>query len=320
MTGNTNIWKNGIMGVVVGDALGCPVQFKSREEVALYPVTGMRGYGTFNLPKGSWTDDSSLTLALLESIRRQKIVDLDGIMENFMNWLYDGEFTPYSHPYDIGHGTMLAIDRYCKNHNAKKCGNAEEWNNGNGSLMRIMPVCIYSSEMVRTENYTYRDAIETVHAVGALTHAHILSNIACGLYFFMVHQILTGNGSLTDRLREGLAQGFAFYETFLADMENLHHYDRLRDLAVFADVPREKIKSGGYVVDSLEAAVWSLITTDHFDQALLKAVNLGKDTDTIGAIAGGLAGLYYGYDAIPEDWLTAIRRRDWIEEMCNIEL
>ena len=174
--------------------------------------------------------------------------------------------------------------------------------------------------MVRTENYTYRDAIETVHAVGALTHAHILSNIACGLYFFMVHQILTGNGSLTDRLREGLAQGFAFYETFLADMENLHHYDRLRDLAVFADVPREKIKSGGYVVDSLEAAVWSLITTDHFDQALLKAVNLGKDTDTIGAIAGGLAGLYYGYDAIPEDWLTAIRRRDWIEEMCNIEL
>ena len=82
MTGNTNIWKNGIMGVVVGDALGCPVQFKSREEVALYPVTGMRGYGTFNLPEGSWTDDSSLTIALLESIRRVGEIDLGDIMEN----------------------------------------------------------------------------------------------------------------------------------------------------------------------------------------------------------------------------------------------
>ena len=98
----TNIWQNGIMGVVVGDALGCPVQFESRAEVAAHPVTGMRGYGTFHLPEGSWTDDSSLTLALLESIRRKDGIDLDDIMENFMKWLYDGEFTPYGRSYDIG--------------------------------------------------------------------------------------------------------------------------------------------------------------------------------------------------------------------------
>ena len=293
MTDNTNIWLNGIMGVVVGDALGCPVQFESRKEVSRHPVTDMRGYGTFNLPEGSWTDDSSLTIALLESIRRIGKIDLDDIMENFMNWLYNGDFTPYGQSYDIGRGTMQAIDRY-----------------SNGSLMRIMPACIYCSVMETSGIYSDRDAIDVIHSVGGLTHAHIRSNIACGLYFFMVKQILIGEGPLQERMQEGLTQGFK---------ENLHYYDRLRDLTAFKSLPAEKIKSTGYVVDALEAAVWSLITTDRFDQALLKAVNLGDDTDTVGAIAGGLAGLYYGYDSIPENWLSAIKRREWIEEMCRIK-
>ena len=319
MTENTNIWLNGIMGVVVGDALGCPVQFESREEVARHPVTGMRGYGTFNLPEGSWTDDSSLTIALLESIRRVGEIDLDDIMGNFMKWLYDGEFTPYGESYDIGRGTMQAINRYKKNRKAKKCGGDEEWNNGNGSLMRIMPACLYCSVMESSGMYSDRDAIDVIHSVGGLTHAHIRSNIACGLYFFMAKYILFREGSLQESILEGLTQGFAFYESYLADKENLHYYDRLKDLEAFKSLPADKIKSTGYVVDALEAAVWSLITTDSFDQALLKAVNLGDDTDTVGAIAGGLAGLYYGYDSIPEDWLSAIKRREWIEEMCEIQ-
>ena len=135
----------------------------------------------------------------------------------------------------------------------------------------------------------------------------------------MVKQILTGEGSLQERIQDGLSKGFAFYESYLADKENLHYYDRLRDLDSFKNVPADKIKSSGYVVDALEAAVWSLITTDRFDQALLKAVNLGDDTDTVGTIAGGLVGLFFGYNAIPEDWLSAIKRREWIEEMCDIQ-
>ena len=279
----------------------------------------MRGYGTFNLPEGSWTDDSSLTIALLESIRRVGEIDLDDIMGNFMKWLYDGEFTPYGESYDIGRGTMQAINRYKKNRKAKKCGGDEEWNNGNGSLMRIMPACLYCSVMESSGMYSDRDAIDVIHSVGGLTHAHIRSNIACGLYFFMAKYILFREGSLQERIQEGLTQGFAFYESYLADKENLHYYDRLKDLETFKSLPADKIKSTGYVVDALEAAVWSLITTDSFDQALLKAVNLGDDTDTVGAIAGGLAGLYYGYDSIPEDWLSAIKRREWIEEMCEIQ-
>ena len=129
-----NIWKAGIFGVVVGDTLGCPVQFESREKVATHPVTGMRGQGTFNLPAGSWTDDSSLTLALLDSIGRTGKMDLKDIMGNFVEWLEHGAFTPYGYSYDIGFGTEQAIQSYMKSGNPFTCGGTASSNNGNGSL------------------------------------------------------------------------------------------------------------------------------------------------------------------------------------------
>ena len=159
--------------------------------------------------------------------------------------------------------------------------------------------------------------IDIIHKVGGLTHAHIRSNIACGLYHFMASAVLSGDGSLTERLQMGLDRGFAFYEHYLADHENLEYYDRMRDLEAFASLPEDSIRSSGYVVDALEAAIWAHANSGSFDGALLKAVNLGDDTDTVGAIAGGLAGVYYGYDAIPEDWLAAIQRREWIEGLCE---
>ena len=310
-----NYWRDGIMGVVTGDALGCPVQFESREEVAGHPVTGMRGYGTFNLPAGSWTDDSSLTLALAESIRRLGTIDYKDIMDNFVKWLDDGAFTPYGYSYDIGNGTMQAIQSYKRHHKPHKSGSDDESNNGNGSLMRILPACLYCID----QSLADREAIDVVHKVGSLTHAHIRANIACGLYYFMAGEIVASRSSKTMRtvLQEGLAKGFAFYETCLADRENLTYYARLRDLDAFTETPAAKIKSTGYVVDTLEAAVWCLATTDSFEEALLKAVNLGDDTDTVGAIAGGLAGLYYGYESIPEDWLTKIQKLEWIDQLCR---
>ena len=133
----------------------------------------------------------------------------------------------------------------------------------------------------------------------------------------MVKAVLEGTDGLQDRLQSGLNHGFDFYKSFLADQDNVTFYDRLRNLTNFAPTPSNAIKSSGYVVNALEAAVWSLINTDTFDKALLKAVNLGDDSDTVGAIAGGLAGLFYGYEAIPNDWLLAIQRREWIESMCG---
>lgn len=310
---NQKMWKSAILGVVVGDALGCPVQFESRAEVARHPVTGMRGYGTFNLPAGSWTDDSSLTLALLESIRRNDGVNECDIMDNFVKWLDDGAFTPYGYAYDIGRGTMNAIREYKRTRDPHRAGGDSETNNGNGSLMRIMPAVLYAIEKGLADG----EAVAVVHRVGSLTHAHIRANIACGLYYFMAKAILTAQGSLPDRVRQGMNQGFAFYERFLADRGELASYDRLRDLSAFAALPPDDIRGTGYVVEALEAAVWALVTTDTFEDALLKAVNLGDDTDTVAAIAGGLAGLAYGWEAIPADWLSAIQKREWIESLID---
>lgn len=308
-----NIWKDGVMGVVTGDALGCPVQFETREEVASHPVTGMRGYGTFHLPAGSWTDDSSLTLALLDSIKTQRGIDLEQIMKNFVRWLDHGAFTPYGYSYDIGMGTMQAITAYKHGREPARCGGSGEWSNGNGSLMRIMPACLYGY----AKKLNDADAVNMIHRVGGLTHAHLRANIACGLYFFMARAVLDGEGALPGRLQAGLDRGFAYYEQALTDHQELACYARLRDLARFSALPAEEIRSSGYVVDALEAAVWALSITDSLEAALLKAVNLGDDSDTVGAIAGGLAGLYYGSAAIPAQWLEAIQRREWIESLCE---
>jgi len=117
-------------------------------------------------------------------------------------------------------------------------------------------------------------------------------------------------------LQKGLDAGFAYYETNPENVGELAHYARLRHLDEFRHLPENDIQSTGYVVVSLEAALWCLVNTESYKEATLKAVNLGSDTDTAAAIAGGLAGLYYGYEGIPEEWLKEVKRREWVEGMC----
>ena len=310
---NPNIWLTGMMGIVVGDALGNPVQFYSREEIAEEPVTDMEAGGVYNTPIGTWTDDSSMALATLDSIRELREIDLEDIMTRFIDWYEDGEYTPFGNAFDIGNTCSYAIEEYEKNHDVYSCGRTNGSSNGNGSLMRILPACLYAYACKMTD----ADAIKMIHEVSGLTHNHIRSKMACGLYYFCIKAVLENDGILKDRLQNGLNSGFAFYEKDVLNSVELSYYGRLRDLAEFTDVPEKDIKSGGYVVESIEAAIWCLITTNSFKEALLKVVNLGDDSDSIGAIAGGLATLYYGYESIPEEWISVIQRREWIETMCN---
>ena len=310
------IWRDGIMGVVTGDALGCPGQFDSREEIAMHPVTTMTGHGTYDMPVGTWTDDSSLTLALLDSIRQNRAINLPDIMYRFALWMTKGEYTPFGEAFDIGRGTMNSIIRYMQDTNVDTCGGTSDHDNGNGSLMRIMPACLYCNEMREAGKLTAEEAISLIHKIGGLTHNHMRAKIACGLYYFMVRSILHEEGRIGKSLQAGMDAGFAFYKKDLKNLTELSYFGRLHNLYGFADATADEIRSSGYVVDSLEAAVWSLLKTTSFKDALLVAVNLGGDTDTIGAVCGGLAGLYYGYEDIPEDWLSVIQRREWIEKMC----
>ena len=312
-----NIWLEGIMGLVVGDALGMPVQFVEREELKENPVQTMEGWGTYNMPPGTWSDDSSMALATLASIREKGSIDIDDIMKRFMNWTMYGEYTPDGQAFDQGRTCMEAIFNYARGMDYKSCGKTGERANGNGALMRIIPVCLYAYEKRKAGEWSVEEAIACVHQVSALTHNHLRSQMACGIYFFMVSSILDTQGDLIQRLQAGIAEAMEYYRRDITNYVEIAHYGRLLSLDDFAGCKEEEIKSSGYVVDSLEASVWSLITTDSFEEGLLKAVNLGDDSDTVGAIAGGLAALYYGYEGIPEEWLREIKRREWIEGMCG---
>ena len=183
--------------------------------------------------------------------------------------------------------------------------------------MRIMPVCLYAYELQKNQRLSDGDAVTLIHTASGLTHNHIRSKIACGLYCFCVRAVLDGEGSLADRLQSGIDQGWAFYKDTLEDKRELFFYNRCRRIHSLKETPEKDIFSGGYVVASFTAALWCLLNTDSYRDCVLQAVNLGFDTDTTAAITGGLAGLYYGYHDIPEEWLQKIARREWIEGLIH---
>ena len=310
-----NIWKDGMLGLIVGDVLGVPVEFMSRTELMKNPVTGMREYGTHHQPRGTWSDDSSMALAELDSIRALGNIDYTDMMERFSRWCMQGEYTPFGEVFDIGIATSRALMNYAKGMAPLEAGGKTEWDNGNGSLMRILPVCLYLFERQKKVCTSENESIYMIHAVSALTHAHVRSQMACGIYYFLVKAILEEEGSLENRLQEGMDRAYQYYRQDLSNNRELEYYKRLANLSKFKETPKEGIKSSGYVVDTLEAAVWCLLHSHSYKETVLMAVNLGEDTDTVGAVAGGLAGLYYKEEGIPKEWLQVLQRREWIEEI-----
>ena len=311
----SNIWKDGMLGLIVGDALGVPVEFMSRTELMKNPVTGMREYGTHHQPRGTWSDDSSMALAELDSIRTVGTIDYTDMMERFSRWCMHGEYTPFGEVFDIGIATSRALMNYAKGIAPLESGGKTEWDNGNGSLMRILPVCLYLFKRQKKVCTSENESIYMIHAVSALTHAHVRSQMACGIYYFLVKAILEEEGSLENRLQKGMDRAYQYYRQDLSNHRELENYKRLADLSEFKENPKEGIKSSGYVVDTLEAAVWCLLHSHSYKETVLMAVNLGEDTDTIGAVAGGLAGLYYKEEGIPQEWIQVLQRREWIEEV-----
>lgn len=180
--------------------------------------------------------------------------------------------------------------------------------------MRILPVCLYLFERQKKVCTSENESIYMIHAVSALTHAHVRSQMACGIYYFLVKAILEQEGTLENRLQEGMDRAYQYYRQDLSNHRELERYHRLADLSEFKTVSKEKIKSSGYVVDTLEAVVWCLLHSQSYKEAVLMAVNLGEDTDTVGAVAGGLAGLYYKSEGIPKEWIQVLQRREWIEK------
>ncbi len=294
-----------VLGHAVGDALGVPVEFCERDELDETPVTDMLGYGTYPYPAGCWSDDTSMSLAALDSLASGKL-DFDDIMLKLSEWYYRDAYTPTGETFDMGNTCSCAIENYTDGKKSvEQCGLTGERSNGNGSLMRIHPFALMAYYTDWKDNWE-----SVIDKASALTHAHARSKLACKIYTQILFSIF--DDPCKDAIRRAL---HAAYDRYNAS-EEFEHYARLLS-PDFEKSSREAIQSSGYVVATLEAAVWCLLTTDSYSECVLKAVNLGDDTDTVAAIAGGLAGALYGYDAIPKKWLDVLRRRAYIEDMCD---
>lgn len=298
--------KGAIFGLAVADALGVPVEFESREKLQKNPVDKMLGFGSHDVPKGTWSDDTSMTLCTLNSIAQKGKIDLEDNILEFSKWAEDGYMTPHGEMFDIGRTTLTSLRNYWNCKNVYNCGGKSEYDNGNGSLMRIIPVSLFNY----LKNLSQKESIQNIHEVSALTHAHERSLIACGIYDYIVQELII----CPEKLSVNTALKKA--EKYYADYEEIKHYKRIIDEKfMYSDI--DLIKSSGYVVDTLEAAIWCLLNTDSYKECVLKAINLGEDTDTVGAVAGGLAGILYGYDSIPKEWINTLVKNNMISKMCD---
>lgn len=303
----------GILGLCIADSVGVPFEFRNRESLAQDPVTDMCGYGTYNQPAGTWSDDTSMTLCLLDSLSNG--LDYMDIMRKFLSWLDEAKYTPHNEVFDVGRASREAITRFAKGVPPLNCGGVSEHDNGNGSLMRILPLMFYIHGRFGDEFFEKEEAITIIHNVSALTHAHKRSQIACGIYL-SIAEMLLGGTRLQYAVDLGIGRAWEYYSENSMYAEELKHYERIRSSG-FASLPESQINSSGYVVDTLEAALWCLLNTDSYKACVLKAVNLGGDTDTTAAVAGGLAGMHYGYESIPAQWRAKVARAKYITNLCT---
>ncbi|MCM8526247.1 MAG: ADP-ribosylglycohydrolase family protein, partial [Lentisphaeraceae bacterium] len=290
-----------LYGAAVGDALGVPFEFITRDQLQDSPVTGMRGHGTHNQSAGTWSDDTSLTLCTISSLL-EKDFDVEDIMDRFARWYSEGYLACHGKVFDIGNATKDAISRYKAGKNKNEWGCKSDWQNGNGSLMRMLPVCLYTlSEM---ESF----ALDKSFVASGITHAHPRSKIGCG-YFTLLIRKLVSAASLVEAL------DFANKEMkpYIPESEE-DNFARIIDKSILT-TNEDDIQSSSYIIHTLEASLYCLHQTSNFSDAVLKAVNLGDDTDTTACITGALAGMMYGRRQIPEKWIDHLAEGELLKNL-----
>jgi len=297
-----------ILGSVVGDALGVPAEFMSRESLKRDPVNSMVGGGAHGQLPGTWSDDTSMTLCTIDSIIENGI-DYDDQMQRFADWLWNAENTARDEVFDVGGATKQAIFRYVKRTPAIECGETAENTCGNGSLMRIMPTALFIVGQYGNAELDNR-AAEIIHNTSKCTHAHLRCQMACGIFCSVVFQLCSG-GDMKSSVRFAILTALSYYGGRPEFAEVYSEFESLKNIEAWNE---DDVQSTGYVLHTLQAALWCLITTDGYAECVLKAVNLGGDTDTTAAVVGSLAGLWYGEREIPRDWAEVTAKYEEIKQ------
>ncbi|MDP4583319.1 MAG: ADP-ribosylglycohydrolase family protein [Verrucomicrobiales bacterium] len=289
-----------LIGAAVGDALGVPVEFAGRAARINDPVTGMRAFGTHHQPAGTWSDDTSMILATITGLLKAGDYDGDAVMKEFVQWFVAAKHTPHGEVFDIGGATRAAIRSYESGVPALECGGESESSNGNGSLMRILPIALAAADEP--------DLVELASTFSSLTHAHERSRFCCAFFCLVVSELTHGQP-----LREATLFAWEVMDRrWTFSPGERHRFEKLHPDSLF-DREEEEIGSSGHVIDTLEAALWVNAQHGDYAAAVLHAVNLGDDTDTTGCVAGALAGILHGIAGIPAEWRETLVKADMLE-------
>lgn len=290
-----------IIGHAIGDAMGVPIEFEPRNKLLEHPITKMVGYGSHDVPAGTWSDDTSMEIATIDSFINKGNFDCKDIMMNFYYWLKENRFTPTGVVFDAGHTCIQSIINFSKGYELDECGQKDLYSNGNGSLMRILPVALYSYSKALKDS----EIVKLTNDISSLTHGHEISKLGCYIYVRYVMLLLSGLDKF-DAYNELKKLNYDFYSN-----ESIEAYKRVLEDDL-SKLSVNEIKSSGYIVDTLEASIWVILQCKSFKEAIIGAINLGDDTDTVGAITGSMAGIIYGYNNIPEDWLKVLAKKDYL--------
>lgn len=272
-----------LLGLAAGDAVGTTVEFKAR---GTFPaVTEMIGGGPFSLPLGAWTDDTSMALCLAVSLIEKGGFDAKDQIDRYLNWYRHGYLSSVGYCFDIGSTVRQALEQYAQTGNPYS-GSTHPQTAGNGSIMRLAPIPIYY----------YPDREKILHFSGEssrTTHGTDECVDACRLFGDILYRALRGNSK---------------EEILLTSDPDLFKAPAVQALANgnYRNKQISEIRGSGYVIQSLEAALWCFWHTENFGEAILKAVNLGEDADTTAAVCGQVAGAFYGQTGIPEHWQKSL--------------
>lgn len=283
-----------LLGLAVGDAVGVAAEFKPRG--TFEPIKDMIGGGAFHLPPGAWTDDTSMALCLATSLLEKNGFDAQDQMERYWRWYKEGYWSSIGRCFDIGNTTRVALEEYHRNGNPFS-GSTDPKSAGNGSIMRLAPVVmLYHPDLEAILHYAAKSS--------RTTHAALECLEAC--------QLLAG---IISRAFQGKNKVDVLVEKDLVPLTS----DALKEISLgdYFEKAENQIQGTGYVVQSLEAALWCFWTTESYEEAILKAANLGDDADTTAAVCGQVAGAYYGKSGIPQHWLDKLVMREELEELAE---
>ena len=310
---------DGLYGLAVADALGVPYESETLESMIETPCSEMTGFGHHNQPAGSWSDDTSMTLCVADSLCRS--FDVEDMMKKFSQWRSKHIYTANGVVFDVGRCCRRAINQYLNGTPVEFCGDSSLNGNGNGALMRMLPVALYQCRYCTVDDEHLENFLDMIHAASSITHAHAIGLICCGLFSLTLREWFMSENSgamVIDIARTAFEKGRRTYtrmggefSIYINDPTYFTAPDKLMKK------PANELPTWGYALNTWNIALWSLLHTDNYRDCVLKAINLGGDTDTNASVAGALAGVFYGKETIPQDWVDKLLNKQLLDEVAG---